>query len=269
MWRGETVRIGKQRKRDIGGIEQKGILYLGEEGRVRPKKVMVKVGRNPLYEGIAHTVDQVLGWEITPPVSSRRLSAKELGSIGVHMSPEESEASYHEWLEGSTKLWMHPAAKYIDPYGHGGLASYDPAFLKKNDERFEKIAAFDFLIANGDRHSGNIIVSKSGVVYGIDHAFAFYGDDPLSFYEFSPTKFLYIYMNGRKLSPKVLRDLENIEEGDLRAALAPLNHPRKVDGVVARWKLLVQRGHFPTPQGWYEYFHSYGEYEKANTVGPT
>ena len=50
-----------------------------------------------------------------------------------------------------------------------------------------------------------------------------------------------------------MNDLRNLDEGDLRAAVAPMG-PAIVQSTVARWKLLLQRGYMPDSHNWDDFW---------------
>ena len=222
VWRGEIERITKVGKSTLGGIQQKRIVYLSSP-QGRRKKAMVKV-TGSLTEAVADTIDELLGWDLVPPVSGREMSPELQEEFG-----ESEIVTIHEWMEGSGRvLW-------------GTLERKPEEFVEKNDDRLLKMAALDFIIANLDRHEGNMLVSRSGRVYAIDHAFSFeYGAGEI----FHPTWTTFNYAAGRPIPKNIMRDLRNLEEGDLRAAVSPLGE-KAVEGTVFRWKVLLKKGRFP------------------------
>jgi hypothetical protein len=185
---------------------------------------------NPHNESVADTIDDLLEWDLVPPTV-------------VRVAPSGAEVSYQEWIEDARLLASLP----------GGFDDWMKSIVAMNPEnhlRLLRMAVFDWIINNRDRHSGNIVIDKDGKIWAIDHGYSFlinvdygrgggYGGGlPLSYL---------ISNNKGKIPASIMKDLRDLEEGDLRAALSALDHGDEtraaIEATVNRWKLLLERGH--------------------------
>ena len=162
-----------------------------------------------LAESMTDTIDELLGWNIVPPTSARRLPA-------TQRMPSQ-DVTIQEWLPHSKTL--HVIA--------GGWRARDGDIyhekvnfeLASNDLRAMQIGALDFIIGNTDRHTGNLLIDRNGVLWAIDHSLAF----PTQKNPEPVTMDLFEYLDGRKIPDSILQDLRDLKEGDLRAAVGARN----------------------------------------------
>ena len=134
-----------------GGISPKGIMmFYGKKGR---KKALVKSAKDippvaglphgfaNLSESVADTIDDLFGWNIVPPTSAREMERGPEGLAG-------GEFTVQEWVPDSKT--MSAAVDYDKQF----------VFFDAHYDRVMKMAVLDFIIANRDRHTGNIIVTN-------------------------------------------------------------------------------------------------------------
>lgn len=199
------------RPTDLPGIDRtKKFVMLGIE---KPRtRALFKSGQAAHRESIVSTIDDLLGWNLVPKTTVRDFGG-EIGSI-------------QEWMPRSRE----PGVDMLS----------EPQFRRD----VFRIAALDFIIGNTDRHRGNILV-KGNRLYAIDH-----GNVLTYRYSFYPVNAIAINIVADKPLPEdILKDLRNLEEGDLRAALAPIMLEEKdaAEGAVWRWKYLKKAGKIVDP----------------------
>lgn len=99
---------------------------------------------------------------------------------------------------------------------------------RKDENDIYRMALLDVVLMNRDRHSGNMLY-VDGDLWAIDNGLSMGSLPGLRNEGWSG-------YSGRPIPQKVLQDFRSVEEGDLRAALAPLNDKWTVEEAVARWK---------------------------------
>ena len=107
------------------------------------KAVFKTLNNSAKQERAAYEISNALGFGIVPPVAFRKV---DVGKGG------EEQVSAMAFIPGKT------AATFT-----GKFKSLDMA----------KITAFDFIIANQDRHPDNFVIDEKGKTWAIDNAFAF------------------------------------------------------------------------------------------------
>jgi len=127
-----------------GGAETDPIIPLYEETDdvyepMRRTKVEVDISRSAWNESMAHTVDQLLGFNVVPPTYLR--------AAQVQADVPTKGVAVQYWVPGSEVL----AAWYYN--GPGGEGE------KANEEDLIKIFLFDMIIGHVDRHNENIVVN--------------------------------------------------------------------------------------------------------------
>lgn len=248
MYRGTEfgTKISDTELRELGGA------YTKQVGLLHGKRVIVKpavsgAGGAYLSEVMADTIDNLLGWNIVPPTVGRTFSPKH--HWFKHTDPNDwSETSIQEWMRGTTTLSEYiKKTKKLGDWGREFDAVLGE-FIESQKGVFQRIIALDIIIGNTDRHTANVIVSSKGKVWAIDNANSF----PSWKYFWPYNRTLYNYVKG-PIAPDILRDLSDLEEGDLRAAVAPAG-PGAVEGAVYRWKKLLEKKFIPTGETWKEFF---------------
>lgn len=151
----------------------------------------IPVGQQWKRERLASAFDEILGLNIVPPVVLREVD----GQMGVVM----------DFVPGD--VWHNADVEYHDV----------------DEEEWQKIALFDWLTGNTDRHSGNYIIDKkNGKLWAIDNGLAF--PERKNFGRYAGLRsepMLYVYEN---------------KEGDLTdspvgAVLTPENKKKCIDAM--------------------------------------
>lgn len=220
------------------GVSAKAMLNaLGNE-RVRGKAI-AKFGKDAVNESVASTLDGVFGWNLVPktPLRTVHIYWDKYGDPvtppGPHQKGIEQQASVQEWVKNSTTLGAW-----------GGMER----FLKEAPDpsgQLMKMAIFDIIIGNTDRHEWNILVQRGKRLWAIDHAYAFtYRNDGNPHFGIGGASDAVRAVHGLRIPRRLLDDLD-VDEGDVRAALAPLNNAKQIDAVVWRWKRIREYGRIP------------------------
>lgn len=194
------------------GVSAKAMLRLVQPGRAEGKAIM-KFDNEAYRESIASTIDDLLGWGLVPKTTVRIID----GHVG----------SAQEWARGKV--------------------GWDADDSKVPRMEWMRMAAFDVIIGNRDRHPGNYLVKTDGKLVAIDHGYSLdYAGGGRDFQPFNRAAIDRV--GGEEIPQSLMDDLVNLDEGDLRAALAPLPD-YVVENVVWRWKRLIEFGHFPNWTG--------------------
>ena len=125
----------------------------------------------------------------------------------------------------------------------------DTSGLDVNRNEIMKVLLFDLIVGNVDRHTGNIMVSPSGQkVYAIDNeniVTTWWRDRPLFRNIVMASGYDPFPVWGMKIPEDIRRKVQNLEEGDLRAALAGM--PKvNIDDAVFRLNVVKKWTHIPT-----------------------
>ncbi|MBU1705785.1 hypothetical protein KKG19_03615 [Patescibacteria group bacterium] len=158
----------------------------GEKGAMKPQlgestKLLEEVGfpegQKNLYrrEWLAGQIDRVLGLDMIPPTVIRTDKNEQTG-VG----------SVQQWQETDTQLMKE------------WEAVANPADL-------EKLALFDYLTGNIDRHKGNFTMDESGKVKGIDNGLTFLPREDLA-----PRSFAWDFVTREAVKKSGLTDPEDI-----------------------------------------------------------
>lgn len=172
-------------------------------------------GQQYVREAVMYQLDKLLGFDLVPPTAIRIVD----GNVG----------SLQEWKEPTKMLYKVER--------EGG---------RYNKDDLLKIVALDIISGNIDRHGGNVLVGQGGKLWAIDHGGAFparrlFGiNDP----------YIREY-RGKLIPPAIRKALNDIDEGDLRAALAPLLIGERtgflaLEEAVDRWQHLKEAATFPS-----------------------
>jgi len=116
-------------------------------------------GINDFYkkEAATYFIDRALGFGLTPPTAVREVEVegkREIGSLRLYIPPEQAD------------VW------YLNDF-------YDQNITRFTETLdWQTLAAFDYLIANGDRHLDNILFSTGEPcqIYPIDNGFSLVPD---------------------------------------------------------------------------------------------
>mgnify|MGYP001602321768 CR=1 FL=1 len=252
VWEDITRRKGMADK--YRGAFQKQIVIMKSDPRAPGKRAIVKSAdmmfvrheSSPQAEVMAYNIDQLLGWDLVPPTAGRMIPRDPKDLAKFDGLKPTWDVTIQEWVPNSETV--QSVANRSDEENIG--------VFRHNKDRMMKLTLFDFITGNKDRHRGNILVERrTGKIWAIDNGLAFPSET-----EFWPAWWTqYYFLDGeniRDIPENLLADLRNLEEGDLRAAVAPAERKEVIDGVVARWKLLLKRKKFPTRDGWTDYFRA-------------
>ncbi len=139
------------------------------------------------------------------------------------------------------------------PLGEGSLQQFiehDPErhFFALADERledFEVFAIFDAVINNADRKAGHVLEGRDGRLWAVDHG--------VSFHRHRKLRTVIWNFAGKPLSPGLRADLlrlvDELDGGRLRARLSELLRRSEVDATLARVEELLLEDRFPSPAG--------------------
>ena len=228
------------RRIDYGIILQKRkvrMRYSLGEGPAIVKQARADPRGIEMEEAVTSTIDTLLGFDVVPPATAR------FGEKVAGVTDETTGITIQEWV---------PNSKTLDSYAE----IQEEMILLENQDRVFKIAVLDFIIAQKDRHSGNFVVErKTHKLWAIDHHLTFVGEDDGYFHP-SWVSYNFKRVQNQPIPPAIMKQLKELQEGDLRAAVAPLG-PQAVKGAVARWKLLKKHKRMPIPypgEPWRKYF---------------
>ena len=149
-----------------GGVDAKLIGQLPDDAGYHtrdPKtSVGIKITRSAWKESVAHTLDQLLEFNVIPPTYLRAVE-DERGPRGV---------AVQKWIPNSKTLYQLKVKRERDSVRD---LSYETVILLYdtgiNKRDFIKIFIFDMLIGHLDRHSGNVVIqlNRPYHAWGIDN----------------------------------------------------------------------------------------------------
>ncbi len=193
-----------------------------------------------MEEAVVSTIDDLLGFDVVPPATAR-LVDPELERIPGVTSKDMpfSGITIQEWILDSKTLSSYADAEKI---------------LSENKDRVFKIAVLDFILGQQGELGWNVVVErKSRELLAIDHLVTFDVKDD-GYFRPDWTTYNFERVNNLLIPSAIMKQLNLLQEGDLRAAVAPLG-PQAVKGAVARWKLLKKHKRMPfVGPRWRNYF---------------
>ncbi|MFD6160927.1 hypothetical protein ACFWF7_03725 [Nocardia sp. NPDC060256] len=147
-------------------------------------------------EVLAARIDEILDFGLVPPT-------------GLIAGPRGT---------GSNQLWMESIASL--PY------------VRYPRSQRERMAVFDYVIGNADRHYKNFLTDPNGNLIAIDHGHSFpFTPDPIAGIR---SDFVYNFV-GVNLSPEMMAKVRAVDTQHLRIALKDTGLPAaSIDGVLAR-----------------------------------
>ena len=181
-----------------------------------------EISQSAWAEAMASTVDDLLEFDIVPPTelkmdraTGRVFSVQKFVPNAVTLNDFRKQAS-------------HPDV---------------------NRNEIMKVLLFDLIVGSTDRHTGNIMVSLSGrKVYAIDNeniVTTRWRDRPLFRNVVMASGYDPFPVWGMKIPEAIRQKVRNLEEGDLRAALAGM--PKvNIDDTVYRLNVVKKWTHIPT-----------------------
>jgi hypothetical protein len=149
--------------------------------------------RSPYHERAAYLISEMLGMKLVP--------------LTILVLEDGKVASAMRWVRG--------------------CRSYD---TRVSAESESMMRAFDYIIANTDRHGGNWMVKPSGIVWAIDNAYSFRANDPY-------------YPYKTKLSRKIRRIIRHVisDPAYFYEQLTPLLSQAEIDAVIKRMKRILKK----------------------------
>ena len=162
----------------------------------------------PEREILSYEMDRVLGFDLVPPVAGREIAGVGYGSVQAWVN----QPTAWEWLskgydyrEDKTNPWLH------------------------------RLAAFDFIRGEIDRHANNWIMDEEHRVYAIDNGYSIVKGDDRTWMRSSAGK----HLVGTPIHPSVENEIASINEEAVAAVLAPKGFIHgEVEGVLKRIKEL-------------------------------
>lgn len=124
-----TYYFGEEGNRPILGI------FKGVDGENPYVREQYSIDRLDIREVLAYDVSEHFGLDLVPPTVHREINGQ-LGSLQLFMPNDHYETV--EWVEQ-----------------HSGQSHFD---FGRNSTDWEMMAAFDYIIANPDRHARNVMV---------------------------------------------------------------------------------------------------------------
>ncbi len=167
------------------------------------KSVDLKI-TGPQREILSYYMDKALGFDLVPPVVGREISG--IGS-------------------GSAQAWVNEPTAW---------AWIDRDYDYRKDVRnpwLHRLAAFDFIRGEIDRHSNNWIMDAERRVYAIDNGYSFVKGDDRTFFRSSAGKCLV----GTPIHPQVKAEIAAIREEPILQVLASAPFENgELEGVMKR-----------------------------------
>lgn len=176
-------------------------------------------------EALAYQVDSLLGLGVVPPTYIRH-AALDAGMVEKYLKKEPVKDRY----SGKKYDSFTPPEDLNNARGSIQLAikgdsidkkglEYEP-FDSLTDEQkldMQKIAVFDYIVGQTDRHGGNTWVGDDNKIYAIDNGFSF----PRSNESTLSLPFLvfkrHLKESGGGIDPRILKQLSTIKESDFKS----------------------------------------------------
>lgn len=171
------------------------------------KSVDLKI-TGPEREILSFALDCVLGFDLVPPTLGREVHRIGFGSVQA-------------WVDAPT-AWQWKSK------------GYDYREDKKNPW-LHRLAAFDFIRGEIDRHANNWLMDADRRVYAIDNGYAFVKGDDRTWMRSSAGR----HLVGETIHPTVIAEIRGIDEDKVARALDGWNFKNgEGDGVLARIRQL-------------------------------
>lgn len=159
----------------------------------------------PERELLAYDMDRALGFDLVPPTVGRHVDGLGYGTV---MSWVRAPLGV-EWVKnGEYRYKAHPE----NPWLH-------------------RLAAFDFITGQIDRHAANWILDKRRRVYAIDNGYSFVKGDDRRFMKCNVGK----YLVGHPVNPEISEILSKVEDSQVTKVLQNRGFKNgEVEGVMKR-----------------------------------
>ena len=166
----------------------------------------------PERELLSYDLDKVLGFDLVPPVVGREIARMGFGSLQAWVNEPtawEWNAKGYDYRKDLKNPWLH------------------------------RLAAFDFLRGEIDRHANNWLMDPSKRVYAIDNGYSFVKADDRKWFRSSAGKCL----KGIPLHPVVGEEISSIDEQAVWKTLQDRGFKsNEDDGVLKRLRQLKRLG---------------------------
>lgn len=276
----ESSLTGKVKKRERLEASTVNLVYFdqandGTEGVFKPNGMgypigMLRSSLNPnvtqaLRECVAFDIDRLFGFGVIPPtvLKTSFISQTERADVRKRLDADmksrglDTDTVFEAFgddfapldsgnLEGSSQLRVD--GKTLMELGKRDI---DMAQLN-GKQRFslQKIAVFDYVTGNTDRHSGNLLFSEDGNVYAIDNGMVLPRSTPMNIKDPSDMEqFISVAAEavrdyeGGKIDNMILEQLRGIKEKEFKALLKRNGLENESQSAWVRLQALVQEGH--------------------------
>jgi hypothetical protein len=136
----------------------------------------------PEREVLAYELDRVMKFNLVPPTVGRHIDGLGYGSVmawvKAPMAVELTKSKEYKYKEHPENIWLH------------------------------RLAAFDFITGQIDRHAANFMLDKDYRVYAIDNGYSFVKNDDRTFLKCNPGK----YLVGKPVPPSVTEHVRGIDK---------------------------------------------------------
>ena len=187
-------------------------------------------------EVAAFALDRLFGFGVVPPtfhrdsevsVEDKRSFIRETGKK-VNLDSDESEGSAQLFVKGES----------LGKEGKSISSLYDGM---KDSAKFDvqKMAVFDYLVGNTDRHQGNIMVDGDHV-YAIDNGLAFPEKGNLG--QFKSVAMRAIQLRGGKVDNRIIDQLKKVDQNTLKSVMKDQGLSEEADGVLERLNNVIKSG---------------------------
>ena len=143
----------------------------------------------PEREILAYDLDLVMGFDLVPPTVGREVRVIGYASVQCWVLPktawESIESKGYNYKKHPRNPWLH------------------------------RLAAFDFIVGQIDRHAANWMVDEGGRIYAIDNGYSFVKGDDRRFFKSSAGKLLV----GEPIHPQVIEEIAGINTSAVERVL--------------------------------------------------
>jgi hypothetical protein len=164
-----------------------------------------------IFECAAYELSRLLGLEMVPPTVQRPIGGQ--------------EGSLQFWIEGAI------GGGRVGLEGKGRRNKIEPPDEERWNTQMKVMRAFDNLIANGDRNSGNFLIDPEWNLWLIDHGLAFVdraGTDPEK-------------NNIGSIERGFWKKIKGLKDEVIREKLEKLLRPEEIEGLLKRRQQLVKQ----------------------------
>lgn len=158
----------------------------------------------PEREILSYEIDRALGFDLVPPVAGREIAGIGYGSVQA-------------WVDQPTAwAWIAKGYDYRED---------------KENPWLHRLAAFDFIRGEIDRHANNWIMDEEHRVYAIDNGYSIVKGDDRTWMRSSAGK----HLVETPIHPTVLTEIASIDESKVAEILEPRGFIHgEVEGVLKR-----------------------------------